>query len=116
MKPASRIESWKDWPEDVVETMRSWNHTSVQRLRFPYTQGFTCADCGAECVPNRYGDAALDGHQLCDDCLITIVRNHNLLRDSMQGDKAFLAGTIEGLADLAAGRYDIVRRPNNNYR
>ena len=68
------IESWKDWPDDVRPLLRSWNHASVQRLRFPYTRGFTCTDCESAFQPNRYGDAALDGDYYCDDCLIQLAR------------------------------------------
>ena len=81
MKAPSAIESWSDWPSDVVAQLRAWNHASAQRLRFAYTRGyppssggFVCVGCENECAPNRYGDAQLDGSFYCDDCLIALVR------------------------------------------
>lgn len=113
-KPPTNIHSWKDWPKDVVETLRAWNHYSVQRLRFPYLRdGFTCSSCGSLCASHGSGgDAALDKRNYCDDCLIAHVRSYNVLRKSMLANEAFLEGTTEGMADLAAGRYDIAQRPS----
>jgi hypothetical protein len=68
------INSWKEWPDDVVDTLLLWNHASVARLRFPYTNGFTCSGCGHDHVANNGGDACLDGKHLCDTCLIDHAR------------------------------------------
>ena len=73
-KPPSNIETWTDWPADIVADLRALNHASCSRLRFPYTKGFTCTRCEADCAPNRYGDACLDGAYYCDDCLIDKAR------------------------------------------
>lgn len=113
LKPPTNIHSWKDWPDDVRETLRAWNHYSVQRLRFPYLRkGLTCRSCGSLCASDGDGDAVLDEHNYCDECLIAHVRNYNGLRKSMLASEDFMAGTSEGLADLAAGRYDIAQRPS----
>ena len=77
-KPASAIDSWKDWPQDVMQILRSWNHASVQRLRFSYTQGFVCYGCGEDCRPNRYGDAVVGyEYHFCDECLIDLARHES---------------------------------------
>ena len=78
-KPASKINSWKDWPADVVDVLRFWNHYSRQYLRFSRetrVRGFVCCDCGESCEGHGYGSAEIGGAgYICDDCLIDVVRD-----------------------------------------
>lgn len=76
-KPASQIGSWSGWPDDVKVVLIRLNQQRPYRLRFTRTLrqgGFTCTRCLAHCAPNISGDADLDGHLYCDDCMIAMVR------------------------------------------
>ena len=76
---SKRIEGWEDWPNDVVQLLRAWNRE--WRLRFPNGHsGFTCSRCENRFDSNRYGDAALDGKAICDDCLIALARRSDVDR------------------------------------
>lgn len=73
LKEPSPIKSWKDWPDDVRETLRDWNRG--KGLSFRGWQIFKCPDCEWFCKPQKYGTACLNGVHICDDCLIDRVRN-----------------------------------------
>lgn len=105
-KPASMIETWEDWPDDVRSTLRAWNHASCQILRFPYTRGFICADCYEEYAPNRYGDAVLDGRNLCDGCLIDVCRDFLVLDRSEQ--EALIKGEGRRMAEWIDDRLWVI--------
>ena len=83
IKPATRIDTWSDWPDDVRGLLRWWNHYDTQRLRFVRLQGdgatFVCPDCKNECVAHPYGSAVLDDDWLCDGCLVERARAENAL-------------------------------------
>jgi hypothetical protein len=85
VKPATEIDSWSDWPDDVRSLLRWMNHYSTQRLRFMrlWTDlkilTFVCTDCKEECGAHTYGAAVLDDDWLCDDCLIERARAENAL-------------------------------------
>ena len=83
----SSIRSWNGWPEDVVETVRRWNHKSGgHNLTFGYLPQITRSDTGFnqvtfKCVRcdgffNAHGSTAcvLDGKYHCDDCIIRLAR------------------------------------------
>ena len=73
IKPPSNIETWDDWPTDIIPLLKSWNEMGG-RLRWEYHLSFTCVSCEEFCLGNRYADAVLDGKTLCDDCLIERAR------------------------------------------
>ena len=87
-KAASPIDSWQDWPADVIDKLRALN--LKRRLRFPYTSrcgtfpiqgiagGFACGRCLVDCMPHKFGDACLDGVFYCDDCMIAMARGGEL--------------------------------------
>jgi len=70
IKPATKINGWNGWPEDVVETLRHWNR-GHRGLTFSRAGNvFKCTDCAAFCEVHIHGGAVLNGDPLCDDCLI----------------------------------------------
>ena len=73
-KPPSQIDTWGQWPPDVVDILFSWNHQSDGRLSFRRQGTFLCAGCQELCSPHIYGDAKLNNLPYCDDCLIAYVR------------------------------------------
>lgn len=77
LKPASGIDNWGKWPQDVEPLLKAWNgRHGGHKLSFggPYMSVFKCPDCERFCVPHRYGAAYLDGEHVCDDCLIERAR------------------------------------------
>ena len=75
LKPASSIRSWRDWPPDIVETLRWWNgRHGAHKLSFRGWQVFKCPDCEWFCEPQKYGNASLGGVDICDECLIERAR------------------------------------------
>lgn len=78
IKPASGIESWGSWPDDVRDLLREWNRGTLDRpmkLSFYRRSIFDCADCRARCEPATSGVAYLNARWLCDDCLIDVARS-----------------------------------------
>jgi hypothetical protein len=72
-KPASGIQSWEGWPDDVRDIIRDWN----RRCGLSFVRGriFKCDDCGEFCEPAAHGDAVFRGTlRLCDDCVIARAR------------------------------------------
>lgn len=74
VKPASEIQHWGQWPEDVRQPLRDLNKSGVRRLCFSRIGVFKCHGCDAFCDSHTYGAAVLDGDPYCDDCLIQTVR------------------------------------------
>lgn len=76
MKPASQIDDWDDWPDDVRPLLYSWNHgpRNPAALSFRGHGSFLCCDCAEECEGHRYGTAVLHGRPICDDCLLKQAR------------------------------------------
>jgi hypothetical protein len=78
VKPPSAINTWSGWPDDVRDTLRSWNGKgSSHRLSFIWygaSSVFKCTDCEEFCAVHRHGAARLDGDWLCDDCLVARAR------------------------------------------
>lgn len=74
VKPASDIQHWGQWPDDVRQTLRDWNKSRVRRLRFTHVGVFKCQACQQFCKSHTYGAAVLDGDPYCDDCLIDVAR------------------------------------------
>lgn len=77
VKPASNINTWAGWPDDVRDTLRTWNgRGSSHRLTFVWLgpSVFKCTDCGLFCKSHQHGAARLDGEFFCDDCLIARAR------------------------------------------
>lgn len=77
IKPASPINTWRDWPADVREIIHGWNHgKGLTFIRSPNV--FKCFDCGAYCRTHRHGAAVFrdrrGGEWLCDDCVIARAR------------------------------------------
>ena len=66
------IERWEDWPADVVDLLRKWNHERV--LSFYGRSAFECNDCWQAFPGNRYGNAVVNGSNVCDQCLIKAAR------------------------------------------
>lgn len=86
VKPASGIENWAAWPDDVRALLMEWNSGRPEaRLSF-YRRGlFDCADCCERCEPARNGVACIKTHGrewLCDDCLIGRARAMLPLREA----------------------------------
>jgi hypothetical protein len=95
-KPASTIDSWSDWPEDVQELLKEWNRQERLSFRggafawnrigfqarhrasvmgFDWSLAvFACTRCQAPCVTHSRGRAELDFEPFCDDCLIAYAR------------------------------------------
>lgn len=83
VKPASGINSWNGWPDDVRDTLRHWNggHRGLSFRRSatgsifePSVCVFKCVDCEQFCAAHRHGAAVFKGDWLCDDCLIARAR------------------------------------------
>jgi hypothetical protein len=77
VKPASAIESWPEWPDDVRGLLMEWNRGSRDRpikLSFHRCRLFDCADCSARCEGASSGAASINGQLVCDDCLIERAR------------------------------------------
>lgn len=76
LKPASKINSWYQWPGDVRGILHEWNKRKEgNRLSFPYNNFvFKCIDCKEFCEPHSTTTARLDGDFICDDCLIKKAR------------------------------------------
>lgn len=88
VKPATGINRWGDWPQDVEPVLLSWNSGPRSRrkeygdhsLSFrrslrgsifePSMSVFKCVDCSEFCEPHAHGAAVLDEDWLCDECLI----------------------------------------------
>ena len=71
-KAATNIQRWIDWPSDVREGLRHYNH--IRRLSFRGEEPFRCTACSEMCEGQRYGNAIFDEQPWCDDCLIRLIR------------------------------------------
>jgi hypothetical protein len=72
--PPSGITSWNGWPEDVRETLISWN--AARDLTFAHLDGrsiFRCSGCWGWHTPS-VTVSVYKGEAYCDFCMISIVR------------------------------------------
>lgn len=73
------VESWDDWPFDVVERLRDWNEGYL--LSFPQGDDYKCGGgCGRMIKSHRRGNPVVrptkkaHGVPVCEDCLIAFAR------------------------------------------
>lgn len=78
----SRIRSWEGWPDDVRETLRSWNRLRLLSFvgmdtiaRVPPQPSFKCVDCGRFINPSGSTACKLEDYLICDDCIIDRARS-----------------------------------------
>ena len=78
IQPRSGINTWNDWPEDVVEQLRKWNKRHQLSFRYLCPIGvrriFKCSGClkWNECGTST--TAIMDEKAFCDSCMIIQAR------------------------------------------